>query len=188
MDPEMFPLYRIIRACNPWVNRCRLGRIRPALGVSITGRAPCHEERQLQAIVVLALGAGLGYLAAFSDAHHFRQARATSVPQPRNPEVSLEGTVPVTCSDGADKRCHWKLGSTVGFEGVFPPLAGFVGELARAASQPPEYHFQLTPAPSRLSPIVGMLGRVESLGLLSFCEGSRPLLWRLEFTGVRFAE
>jgi len=69
--------------------------------------------------VVLALGAGLGYLAAFSDAHHFRQARSTSVPQPRNPEVSLEDTVPVACSDGADKLCHWKLGSTVGFEEVF---------------------------------------------------------------------
>src|SRR5271166_738698 len=30
-DPELFPLYRIIRACNPWVNRCRSDPKSPAL-------------------------------------------------------------------------------------------------------------------------------------------------------------
>jgi hypothetical protein len=46
-----------------------------------------RRRTTLQATAVLALGAVFGYLAASSDAHRFREARATSAPQPRNPGV-----------------------------------------------------------------------------------------------------
>ena len=41
-----------------------------------------------------------------------------------------------------------------GFGGTTPPLSGLLAVLARALSQPPEYHFQLTLLALRRSPIV----------------------------------
>jgi hypothetical protein len=58
----------------------------------------------LQTIVVLMLGAALGYLAASSDAHPFRKARAASVSQPGNSDVGLgDAASPVTCSGSTGK-------------------------------------------------------------------------------------
>src|SRR5262249_31292085 len=57
-----------------------------------------------------------------------------------------------------------------------------------AASQPPEYHFQLTPTPSSRSPMFSSNGRFGSLGLLSLMEFSRVAAPGVTKFGTRFAE
>jgi arylsulfatase A-like enzyme len=58
-----------------------------------------------QTIVLLALGAGLGYLAATLDIPHGPRVSASSGPQVRNAEASLKGAVPVVaCSDGGSRE------------------------------------------------------------------------------------
>ena len=49
-----------------------------------------------------------------------------------------------------------RAGAQQGLHGALQARAGFDGEPSRALSQPPEYHFQLTPAPSSWSPMVGI--------------------------------
>jgi arylsulfatase len=56
-----------------------------------------------QAITVLIVGAGFGYLAASSDGLPFGYARATAVSQPGNSETRLGAAAPGACSDGAGK-------------------------------------------------------------------------------------
>jgi hypothetical protein len=67
-------------------------------------------------------------------------------------------------------------------------FAGLLGVLANAWSHPPEYHFQLTLFALSRSPMVWMNGRVVSLELLSFCEGSKLALPGVEKVGTRFVE
>ena len=60
----------------------------------------------------------------------------------------------------------------LGSERVAPLFVGLLGDTFKARSQPPEYHFQLTPAALKVSPMFRWYGRVRSAGLLSFWEGS----------------